>query len=99
MIKKLYHSFVKPENNKKIGLFRILTAIFGGLLTAYLGMTSLALVLPFAVQDTSVVALFFNTLAWAIMIIWISVSQTKIIALLRFMIPTSIFSIIIYFLY
>lgn len=99
MIKKLHSSFTVPENHKKIGLFRIFTAIFGGFILSYLGMVLMAKVLPFNKSDLAVISLFFNTLMWTLTMLWIIVSPTKLSALLRFLIPTLIFSISIYILY
>lgn len=99
MKEKIYKYLVTVEKTKKIGLFRIITAILGGMISSYLGMTALSLILPFNVENTSIISLMFNTLAWATIIIWISVSVNRLTALLRFLIPTIIFSTIIYFLY
>lgn len=96
MFKQIYADFITPEkNSKKIGIFRILCAIFGGLFVAYLGMMVLALLVPGTLGDKIVVPLLFNTLAWAIAGLWIIVSPSKLIALLRSVIPIIIFSILI----
>lgn len=86
------------NSSKKIGLFRIITAIFGGLIASYLGVTFLVIILPFDTKDTAVFGIFATALAWAIFALWISLSYTKLTALLRFIVPTIIFSISIYFL-
>lgn len=100
MIKNIYKFLKEPETSgRKIGIFRITCAIFGGLLTSYLGMTLLALLIPSKIGNTATLALMFNMLAWSIIAIWISLSSSKLIALLRFLIPTTIFTILIYILF
>jgi len=100
MIIQLYTSLSTPENTgKKIGLFRIITSIFGGLLVSYLGMTLLAFLLPGTVHETAVVSIMFNTLAWAGVTTYIALAHTKLSALLRIFTPTLLFTISIYFFY
>lgn len=100
MFKQIYTSLATPEQSgKKIGLFRIITAIFGGLLVAYLGMTLLALLLPLEVKQSAIISIMFNTFVWAIYATWIVLSHSKLSALLKFLIPCTIFCIALYFLY
>lgn len=99
MVKKLYSSFTIPEKHKKIGLFRIFTAIFGGFILSYLGMVCMVKILPFNESDLAVISLFFNTLMWALTMLWIIISPTKLSALLRFLIPTLVFVVTLYILY
>lgn len=99
-MKELIKTLSIPEQSgKKIGLFRTLCAIFGGLLVAYLGMTLLIYIIPGTPGESIIVPLLLNTMAWAGVALWISVSSTKLIALLRVVIPTLIFSILIAILY
>lgn len=94
MIKRFYNYLLVPETNvKKIGTFRIITSIFGGLISAYLGMSVFAIIIPFEVQKSAVISIMFNTLAWAAFAIYIALSYTKLIALLRFLLPSIIFSL------
>ena len=100
MLKEIYNKLSRPEfSGKKIGLFRILTAIFGGLISSYLGMTFLAILIPEEIKQAAIISIMFNTFAWAAMATWIVLSYTKLEALLRFLIPTIIFSIILYIKY
>ena len=87
----LYRYLATPESHgKKIGLFRIITAIFGGLVLSYLSLCVLvALNTPFK-QDLAVIALLYNTLAWAATALWIALAPTKLGTLLRFVLPTLI---------
>ena len=99
-MKELIKNLSIPEQSgKKIGLFRTLCAIFGGLLVAYLGMTLLIYIIPGTPGESIIVPLLLNTMAWAGVALWISVSSTKLSALLRVVIPTLIFSILIAILY
>lgn len=100
MIKKIYNYLVIPEvSGKKLGLFRTLTAIFGGLIVSYLGMTLVAFVIPLEVKQSAIISIMFNTFAWACIATWIALSYTKFHALLKVLIPTVIFSISLYILY
>lgn len=99
-MKELIKSLSVPEESgKKIGLFRTLCAIFGGLIVAYLGMTLLIYMIPGKPGESIVVPLLFNTMAWAIVALWISLAYSKLTAILRVIIPTLIFSILIAILY
>jgi hypothetical protein len=99
-MKELIKSLSVPEaSGKKIGLFRTLCAIFGGLMVAYLGMTLLVFIIPGTAGESIIVSLLLNTLAWAIIALWISLSKTKYIALLRCTVPTLIFGILLIILY
>jgi len=93
IINKFKQLSIPEENGKKIGLFRILCSIFGGLISAYLGMTLLVFIIPGSTGESIIIPLLFNTLAWACFALWISLSPTKLSALLRFLIPSLIFSI------
>ncbi|CAM3949016.1 hypothetical protein [Arcobacter cloacae] len=100
MIKKIYNDLSTPEEKgKTIGLFRTITAIFGGLVVAYLGMTLLAFVIPLEIKEAAIFSIMFNTFVWACTATWIALSFTKLEALLKFIVPTTIFSIALYFLY
>jgi len=100
MFKKTYEYLATPEvSGKKIGLFRTLSAIFGGLFVAYLGMTLLAFIIPMEVKQSGIISIMFNTFAWACSATWITLSYTKLEALLKAVIPTVIFAISLYILY
>ena len=100
MIQKFYNYLAIPEESgKNIGLFRTLTAIFGGLVVAYLGMTLVAFIIPLEIKQSAIISIMFNTFAWACSATWIALSYTKLSALLRFLIPSIIFSIALYILY
>lgn len=88
--------FSTPEKNgKKIGLFRTCCAIFGGLLLAFLAMTTLSFISPGTLGDKVVVPLLFNTFAYAIAAFWIIVAPSKLSALLRTIVPSIFFAVII----
>lgn len=100
MIQDIYNNLSTPEKKgKKIGLFRTLTAIFGGLIVSYLGMTLLAFILPLEIKESAIISIMFNTFAWAVTATWIALSHTKLSALKKVLIPTILFSIALYILY
>ena len=100
MIKILYKNLSTPEKKgKKIGLFRTLTAIFGGLIVSYLGMTLLAFILPLEIKESAIISIMFNTFAWAFTAIWIALSHTKFSAFRKVLVPTILFSVALYILY
>lgn len=99
-MKELIQTLSIPEKSgKKIGLFRTICAIFGGLVVAYLGMTLFIYIIPGTVGESIIVPLLFNTMAWAIIALWISISPSKLSALLKVIIPTFVFLILIAILY
>lgn len=99
-MKELIKNLSTPEQSgKKIGFFRTICAIFGGLLVAYLGMSLLIYIIPGSAAESIVVPLLFNTFFWATIALWISLSSSKLIALLRVLIPTLIFTILLIILY
>jgi hypothetical protein len=58
MLKKFFNYLAIPEaSGKKIGLFRTLAAIFGGLIVAYLGMTLVAFLLPMKVSQSGIISI------------------------------------------
>lgn len=86
----------QPEKSgKTIGLFRGVCAIIGGLCVAYLGMTLLIFLLPVTPGESIIIPLLFNTLIWAVVALWIVLAPTKLSALLRCVVPTLGFAIVI----
>lgn len=93
-LKEIYYNFITPEESgKKIGLFRTVLAIFGGLAVAYLGMMVLLFVSPGSFLDLVVVFVLFYTFVWACSALWIVLAPSKLSAFLRVIIPVLIFSI------
>ena len=86
---------ISERNGKKIGLYRTLCAIFGGLIISTFGMTLLVYILPGTPGETIIVPVILNTFVWASLALWISLSKTKWIALMRSIIPTVIISILL----
>ncbi|RXK13222.1 hypothetical protein CP965_05330 [Halarcobacter mediterraneus] len=96
----VYKELSIPETSgKKIGLFRTLCSIFGGLFVSYLGMTLLIYIIPGKPGESIVVPLLLNTFVWAATALWISISPTKWSALLKSVIPSFIFIVLIAILY
>lgn len=99
-INTLYINFISPEDSgKKIGLFRIICAIFGGLIVSYLLMTILGILIPTSLANKAIIPLLFYPFAWSCIALWISLSPSKLNASLRVILPTLIFSISIYIFY
>jgi len=100
MTQELYKNLSTPENQgRKIGLFRTLTATFGGLIVSYLGMTLLAFILPLEIKESAIISIMFNTFAWAVTATWIALSHTKLSAFKKVLVPTILFSAALYILY
>ena len=99
----LFHQYQKlsiPEKNgKKIGLFRTLCAIFGGLAIAYLGMSLSVFLIPGSAGESITLPLMFNTFVWALTALWIALSHTKRDALLKAVIPPLISAILLCILF
>ncbi|RXJ60320.1 hypothetical protein [Candidatus Marinarcus aquaticus] len=91
----LKHLKLPEKSGNKIGLFRTLCAVFGGLSVAYLGMTLLIYIIPGTPGESIVIPLLFNTLAWAIAALWIVVAPTRWSALMRSLVPSVLFLMII----
>lgn len=95
-IASLYKKLKTPETKgRQIGVFRIFVAILGSLIISYLAMTLLAIILPVSKAQALVVSLYLYTFVWACCILWIALSYTKFIALLKVIIPSIVFSIFI----
>lgn len=97
LIKKYAQLSIPEESGKKIGLFRTICSIFGGLIVAYLSMCLLVFIIPGTSGESIIIPLMFNTFAWAITALWISLSESKLIALKRVIFPTILLSILISF--
>lgn len=99
-ISNLYKKLsIAETSGKKIGMFRTICAIFGALLVAYLGMTLMVFLIPVSPAESITIPLMLNTLAWAVVALWISVAPTRWSALLRSVVPTLIFIIAIAIFY
>ena len=99
-ISNIYKQLSTPEESgKRIGLFRVLTSIFCGLIAAYLGMTLLVFIIPGSAGESIIIPLMFNTLIWACFALWIVLAPSKLKALLRFLLPSLIFSIFLLILF
>lgn len=93
----LYKNFISPEKSgRKIGLFRIICSIFGGLIVAYLAMTLFAFLTPGSLANSAIIPILFYPLVWACTALWISLSPSKLIALSRVILPSLVFFISIF---
>ncbi|PHO18946.1 hypothetical protein CPU12_02985 [Malaciobacter molluscorum LMG 25693] len=96
-MKKYKQLSIIEKTGKKIGLFRTICSIFGGLIVAYLSMCLLVFIIPGTPGESIIIPLMFNTFVWAITSLWICLSKSKLIALKRVIIPTVFLSILILF--
>lgn len=87
------HLAIPEKNAKRIGTFRTLCAVFGGLCVAYLGMSVLVFLIPGSPGESILVPLLFNTLAWAVAALWIVLAPTKLSALMRALVPSLGFTV------
>lgn len=96
----LYLNLQIPEKNgKKIGLFRTICSIFGGLILAILAVTLLVYLIPGKIEDSILISIMFNTFTWAIFSLYISVAPTKLSALQRVVLPAISLLIILFIIY
>lgn len=88
----------RPPARGKLGWVKALCAVFGGLATAYSGMTFLTCLIPAQVGEAILVPFLFTPFAWSLSGLWISLSPTRRSAILRSALPSMVFSAgIIYF--
>lgn len=91
-----YKYLVEKESSKiRIGWFRTLCAIFGGLAVAYTGMTLTVILIPSAVSQSMLFAMLFLPFVWACAALWVTLAVTRLRALLRSVIPVVIFCLAI----
>lgn len=94
----IYKVLSTPEKDgTKIGLFRIVCAIFGGLLVSYGAMTLLVLLIPTSIDHAMIIPFLFTPLVWACTALWISLSPTRLSALMRVAVPSILFTLGILF--
>lgn len=80
----------------RLGIFRTICAVVGGLFVSYLGLTVLALVLPMSLGESLFLPLLLFPLTWACAGLWIVLSTSKLVALSRSIVPTLVFSLLIF---
>lgn len=90
---------IPEKSGKKIGLFRIVCAIFGGLLIALLLMALLITLTPTNKESMTLATILIDGSVWAILAFWISLSSSKYIALKRAVIPIFVLAVILLIVY
>ncbi|MCT7912285.1 hypothetical protein N5912_10640 [Arcobacter lacus] len=99
-MKELIQKLKTPEiSGKKIGLFRTICSIFGGLFISYSVMAIFTMIIPLRLNDLALFSIIMSALLWAFLSLWISLSSSRYIALLRSVIPSIIFAIALIILY
>lgn len=90
--------FLKPvsvpdQQGGRMGWFRAVCAVFGGLAVAYSAMTLLVVLVPGDKTHALFIPFLFTPLAWACTGLWISLSRTRLQAVVRSCGPTLLFSL------
>ncbi|MDD2639547.1 MAG: hypothetical protein PHS65_00970 [Arcobacteraceae bacterium] len=99
-MKMLIQNLKIPENSgKRIGLFRTLCAIFGGLIVALLAMAVLIHITPSNKGDITLVSIILDGSVWALVAFWVVLAPSKFSALLRCTIPSVVFTIALLIFY
>ncbi len=95
-MKEYINSLKIPENSgKKIGLFRIVCAIFGGAIITLLTVSVVLTIIPKNKEPMTIASIILDGSIWAIFAFWISLSISKYIVLLRCFIPIIILALIL----
>ena len=99
-MKEYINSLKIPENSgKRIGLFRIVCAIFGGAIITLLTVSVVLTIIPKNKEPMTIASIILDGSIWAIVAFWISLSISKYIAILRCIIPIIILGLILIIIY
>ena len=99
-MKAFINSLKVPEiSGKKIGLFRIFCAIFGGAIITLLTVSVVLTIIPKNKEPMTITSIILDGSIWAIVAFWISLSISKYIAILRCIIPIIILGLILIIIY
>ena len=99
-MKEYINSLKIPENSgKRIGLFRIVCAIFGGAIITLLTVSVVLTIIPKNKEPMTIASIILDGSIWAIFAFWISLSVSKYIALLRCIVPIFILGLILTIIY
>jgi len=99
-MKNYIHNLKIPEKSgKKIGIFRVICATFGGLIIALLMMALLVTITPIKKEDMTLLIIIIDGSVWALLAFWISLSSSKYIAILRTIVPIIVFTIALIIFY
>ena len=99
-MKEYINSLKIPENSgKRIGLFRIVCAIFGGAIITLLTVSVVLTIIPKNKEPMTIASIILDGSIWAIVAFWISLSINKYIALLRCIVPIIILGLILIIIY
>ena len=99
-MRELINKLKTPEiSGKKIGLFRIFCAIFGGAIITLLIVSVILTIIPTNKEPMTIASIILDGSIWAIVAFWISLSINKYIALLRCIVPIIILGLILIIIY
>jgi hypothetical protein len=71
------------DKNSSIGTIRLLCGIFGALFSAYLCICFIANFLNFSIFENIVIAVIILPFLWCFFALWIVLSNTKILAIVK----------------
>ena len=99
-MRELINKLKTPEiSGKKIGLFRIVCAIFGGAIITLLIVSVILTIIPTNKEPMTIASIILDGSIWAIFAFWISLSISKYIVLLRCIVPIIILGLILIIIY
>ena len=99
-MRELINKLKTPEiSGKKIGLFRIVCAIFGGAIITLLIVSVILTIIPTNKEPMTIASIILDGSIWAIVAFWISLSVSKYIPLLRCIVPIFILGLILTIIY
>ena len=99
-MKEYINSLKIPENSgKRIGLFRIVCAIFGGAIITLLIVSVILTIISTNKEPMTIASIILDGSIWAIVAFWISLSVSKYITLLRCIVPIFILGLILTIIY
>lgn len=99
-MRELINKLKTPEiSGKKIGLFRIVCAIFGGAIITLLIVSVILTIIPTNKEPMTIASIILDGSIWAIVAFWISLSVSKYITLLRCIVPIFILGLILTIIY
>lgn len=86
----------KKDSNASLGGIRLYCSIVGSLLIAYLILLPFAQILNFSIFENIVIAIIILPLLWSCIGLWIVLSDTRIQALLKTIIPLIVLTYFVY---
>lgn len=86
-MKNTLNNIVKKDTNNTLGAIRVSSAIIGGLVNAYLCIMIISTFLKESIFENIVIAIIILPIAWSCFGLWIIMSETKLKALIKTVLP------------